>query len=296
MENEELDNELVVSADVPETSEQNLEEVSIGTSEDGEQVQETTEEVVTPTQEDIERMIEERANKRTQEQIEQRLIRDRINRERKQNQEMAKYRQLESIMKAGLGVDTLDDAISKSSEFYKGQGVNIPIYKEESSLSERDEKILAEADAREIISFGKQEMETEANRIASIPENKRTLREKTVFNALCKELINLRDVDTLKSKGYEIDLLNEKKFIEFRNQFNVNTPIETIVGMYKQVNNLNVEQPKSPGSAKSSTGIKQIKDYYSPEDFDKLTDEELNNPKIMEIVDKSRLQWFKNRN
>ena len=296
MENEELDNELVVSADVPETSEQNLEEVSIGTSEDGEKVQETTEEVVTPTQEDIERMIEERANKRTQEQIEQRLIRDRINRERKQNQEMAKYRQLESIMKAGLGVDTLDDAISKSSEFYKGQGVNIPIYKEESSLSERDEKILAEADAREIISFGKQEMETEANRIASIPENKRTLREKTVFNALCKELINLRDVDTLKSKGYEIDLLNEKKFIEFRNQFNVNTPIETIVGMYKQVNNLNVEQPKSPGSAKSSTGIKQIKDYYSPEDFDKLTDEELNNPKIMEIVDKSRLQWFKNRN
>lgn len=296
MENEELDNELVVNDDVPETSEQNLEEVNIGTSEDGERVQETTEEVVTPSQEEIERMIEERANKRTQEQIEQRLIRDRINRERQQNKEMAKYRQLESIMKAGLGVETLDEAINKSSEFYKGQGVNIPIYKEESSLSERDEKILAEADAREIISFGKQEMETEANRIASIPENKRTLREKTVFNALCKELINLRDVDSLKSKGYEIDLLNEKKFIEFRNQFNVNTPIETIVGMYKQVNNLNVEQPKSPGSAKSSTGIKQIKDYYSPEDFDKLTDEDLRNPKIMEIVDKSRLQWFKNRN
>ena len=296
MENEELDNELVVSDDVPETSEQNLEEVNIGTSEDGEQVQETTEEVVTPSQEDIEKMIEERANKRTQEQIEQRLIRDRINRERKQNQEMAKYRQLESIMKAGLGVETLDEAINKSSEFYKGQGVNIPVYKEESSLSERDEKILAEADAREIISFGKQEMETEANRIASIPENKRTLREKTVFNELCKELINLRDIDNLKSKGYETDLLNEKKFVDFRNQFNVSTPIETIVKMYKQINKLNVEQPKSPGSAKSSAGIKQIKDYYSPEDFDKLTDEDLRNPKIMEIVDKSRLQWFKNKN
>ena len=182
-------------------------------------------------------MIEERANKRTQEQIEQRLIRDRINRERKQNQELAKYRQLESIMKAGLGVETLDEAINKSSEFYKGQGVNIPTYQEELSLSERDEKILAEADAREIMSFGKQEMETEANRIASIPENKRTLREKTVFNALCKELINLRDIDALKSKGYEIDLLNEKKFIDFRNQFNINTPIETIVGMYKNNRN-----------------------------------------------------------
>ena len=294
MENEELDNELVVSDDVPETSEQNLEEVTISTSEDGEQVQETTEEEVTPSQDDIDARIEARANELMEEKIKDRLARDRASQERKFSKELSKYKHLENVMKAGLGVETLEDAISKSSEFYKGQGVDIPIYKEESSLSERDEKILAEADAREIISFGKQEMEAEANRIASIPENKRTLREKTVFNALCKELINLRDVDTLKSKGYEIDLLNEKKFIEFRNQFNVNTPIETIVGMYKQVNNLNVEQPKSPGSAKSSTGIKQIKDYYSPEDFDKLTDEELNNPKIMEIVDKSRLQWFKN--
>ena len=293
MENEELDNELVVSDDVPETSEQNLEEVNIGTSEDGEQIQETTEEVATPSQEDIERMIEERANKRTQEQIEQRLIRDRINRERKQSKEMAKYKQLENIIKAGLGVDNLDDAINKTSEFYKGQGVNIPEYKETSFYSERDEKILAEADAREIISFGMKEMEAEANRIAGIPENERTLREKTVFNALCKELISLRDIGTLKSKGYETELLNEKKFIEFRNQFNINTPIETIVGMYKQINNLNIEQPKSPGSAKSTTGIKQIKDYYSPEDFDKLTDEDLNNPKIMEIVDKSRIQWYK---
>ena len=119
MENEELDNELVVSDDVPETSEQNLEEVNISTSEDGEQVQETTEEVVIPSQEDIEKMIEERANKRTQEQIEQRLIRDRKNREKQQNKEMAKYRQLESIMKARLGVETLDEAINKSSEFYK---------------------------------------------------------------------------------------------------------------------------------------------------------------------------------
>ena len=166
---------------VSETSEQNLEEVNIGTSEDEEQVQETTEEVETPSQEDIEKMIEERANKRTQEQIEQRLLRDRLSRERQQKKEMAKYKQLENIMKAGLGVETLDEAINKSSEFYKGQGVNIPVYQEESSYSERDEKILAEADAREIIALGKAEMENEANRIASIPENKRTVREKTVF-------------------------------------------------------------------------------------------------------------------
>lgn len=291
MENEELDNELVVD-DVPETSEENLEEVQVNASQDDEQVQETTQEVETPSQEDIERMIEERANKKTEEQIEQRLIRDRISRERKQNKELAKYRQLENVIKAGLGVDNLDDAISKTSEFYKEQGVNIPEFKD--LYSERDEKILAKADAQEIIDLGKEEMEAEANRIASIPEAKRSLREKTIFNTLCQELISLRDVDELKSKGYKTDILQTKEFSDFRNQFNVNTPISKIVEMYNKMNGQVVEQPRSPGSAKSTTTVKQIKDYYSPEDFDKLTDEDLRNPKIMEIVDKSRLQWFKN--
>ena len=55
----ELDNELVVNNDVPETSEENLEEVNIDTSEDEGQVQETTQEVETPSEEDIEKMIEE---------------------------------------------------------------------------------------------------------------------------------------------------------------------------------------------------------------------------------------------
>lgn len=289
---EELDNELVVNNDVPETSEENLEEVNISTSEDEEQVQETTQEIEMPSQEDIEKMIEERANKKTEEQIEQRLIRDRINRERKQNKELAKYRQLENVIKAGLGVDNLDDAISKTSEFYKEQGVTIPEFKD--VYSERDEKILAKADAQDIIELGKSEMEAEANRIASIPESKRTLREKTIFDTLCKELIGLKDMEELKSKGYKTDILQDKEFSDFRNQFNVNTPISTIYEMYNKVSGKTVEQPRSPGSAKSTTTVKQIKEYYSPEDFDKLTDEELNDPKIMKIVDKSRLQWFKN--
>lgn len=290
MENEELDNELVVD-DVPETSEENLEEVQVNASQDDEQVQENVEETE-QSSEDIQKLVEERANKLFEEKVEERLVRDRINRERKQNKELAKYRQLENVIKAGLGVDNLDDAISRTSEFYKEQGVTIPEFKD--LYSERDEKILAKADAQEIIELGKEEMEAEANRIASIPEAKRSLREKTIFNTLCKELISLRDVDELKSKGYKTDILQTKEFSDFRNQFNVNTSISKIVEMYNKMNGQVVEQPRSPGSAKSTTTVKQIKDYYSPEDFDKLTDEDLRNPKIMEIVDKSRLQWFKN--
>lgn len=290
---EELNNEVVVENDVPETSEENLEEVNIGTSEDEEQNQETVNMTETNQEDDdIQKQIEERANKLFEEKVEERLIRDRVNRERKQNKELAKYKQLENVIKAGLGVDNLDDAINKTSSFYREQGINIPEYKE--SYSERDEKILAKADAQEIIELGRNEMEAEANRIASIPADKRTIREKNIFDTLCKELINLKDVDDLKAKGYKTDILSTKEFNEFRNQFNVNTPISRIYEMYNKINGQEVVQPKSPGSAKSTTTIKQIKDYYSPEDFDKLTEEDLNNPKIMEIVDKSRLQWFKN--
>lgn len=291
MENEELDNELVVNDDVPETSEENLEEVNISTSEDEKQVQENVEEAE-QSSEDIEKLVEERANKLFEEKVEERLVRDRINRERKQNKELAKYRQLENVIKAGLGVDNLDDAISKTSDFYKEQGITIPDFKD--VYSERDEKILAKADAQEIIELGKNEMEAEANRIASIPEAKRTIREKTIFDTLCKELISLKDVEELRSKGYKTDVLETKEFSDFRNQFNVNTSISTIYEMYNKMHGQVVQQPRSPGSAKSTTTVKQIKDYYSPEDFDKLTDEDLRNPKIMEIVDKSRLQWFKN--
>lgn len=291
MENEELDNELVVNDDVPETSEENLEEVNISTSEDEKQVQENVEEAE-QSSEDIEKLVEERANKLFEEKVEERLVRDRINRERKQNKELAKYRQLENVIKAGLGVDNLDDAISKTSDFYKEQGITIPDFKD--VYSERDEKILAKADAQEIIELGKNEMEAEANRIASIPEAKRTIREKTIFDTLCKELISLKDVEELSSKGYKTDVLDTKEFSDFRNQFNVNTSISTIYEMYNKMHGQVVEQPRSPGSAKSTTTVKQIKDYYSPEDFDKLTDEDLRNPKIMEIVDKSRLQWFEN--
>lgn len=291
MENEELDNELVVNDDVPETSERNLEEVDISTSEDEGQVQEESQKAE-QFSEDIEKLVEERANKLFEEKVEERLIRDRVNRERQQNKELVKYRQLGNVIKAGLGVDNLDEAISKTSDFYKEQGVTIPDFKD--GYSERDEKILANADAKDIIELGKAEIEAEANRIASIPEDKRTLREKTIFTTLCEELISLRDMEELKSKGYKTDILQEKEFSDFRNQFNVNIPISKIYEMYNKVIGKVVEQPRSPGSAKGTTTVKQIKDYYSPEDFDKLTEEELNNPKIMKIVDESRLQWYKN--
>ena len=279
----------VLENDVPETSEENFEEEVVNASQDETNQDDGLE--VKKDDDDIEKRIEEEVNKRVEEKIESRLIRDRNSRERKQEQELAKYKQLENVIKAGLGVETLDDAISQTSNFYKEQGINIPEYTP--SYSKRDEEILAEADARAIIELGQTEMESEANRIASIPQEKRTTREKVTFDALCKELMARKDIEELKQKGYKTDILDTKEFKDFRNQFSVNTSIATIYDMYNKINGEKVVQPKSPGSAKTNTSNNEIKEYYTPEEARQFTEEDLNNPKLMEAIEKSMLQWNK---
>ena len=276
--NEELDNEEVVIEDVPETSEEETaEEVVVDASQDNE---------------DIDKLVEERANKLFEEKVEDRLIRDRAKRDRDYQKKLSKYMKLENIMKAGLGVDNLDDAINKSSEFYSEQGITIP---EENFYSERDEQILAKADAKEIIDLGKDEMEAEANRIASIPESKRTVREKIMFDTICTELVDLRATEELKSKGYDVSIMANKDFDDFRKQFSVSTPITNIYEMYSKLNGTKAEQPKSPGSAKNSTTNNEIKDYYTPDEVRAFTEEDLDNPKLMKAIEKSMQSWGKSK-
>ncbi len=292
MENE-ISNDEVVLNDVPETSEENLEEVGIDTSEGGELIQETVEETKTNSEDDINKLVEERANKMFEEKVKDRLARDRASQERKYNKELAKYKYLESVINAGLGVDNLDEAISKTSSFYKEQGINIPEFKD--SYSERDEKVLAKADAQDIIELGRDEMEAEANRLSNIPLDKMTVRERTIFDTLCEELTNLKDIDELKAKGYKTDILETKEFNEFRNQFNYKTPISKIYEMYKKVNGQAIEQPASPGSAKTTTTNNEIKDYYTPEEVSQFTDQDLDNPKLMKAIEKSMQIWGKSK-
>lgn len=275
--NEELDNELVVSDGVPETSE---EQIETNASNEVEEVQEATQEVVQPSAEDIERQVEERANKIAEEKMEARLIRDRIKREREEAQTRAKYEQLESIMKTALGAKDIDDVITKSKEFYKEQGIQIPEIINKSSYNEREEMILAKADAEEIISLGKKEMEEEANRIASIPKNERSIRDNTIFKEVCTKLMVLKDEESLKSKGYDMKILEDKDFSLFRSQFNVDTPVSKVCEMYSKLNPKTVEKPASAGSAKSENNTSG--ETFSAERINNMKPEEMlkywNNP------------------
>lgn len=298
------DNELITD-DVPETSE-GEELVETNASEGVDEVQGSIE-IEQSSEEDLQKQIEERANEIAnervearaneiaEEKIEARLIRDRVKREREDAKTKAKYEELESIMKSALGADNIDDVITKSKEFYMGQGISIPETLNKTFFNERDEIVLAKADAGDIIKLGKSEMEAEANRIAAIPVEDRSLRDKTVFNDLCQELIKMNDESSLKLKGYSTDVLNDKDFVSFREQFNFNTPVTKVYEMYQKVNDIKPTQPKSPGSAKTTLTNNEIKEYYTPDEVKKFSEEDLDNPKLMKAIEKSMQLWGKSK-
>lgn len=272
----------IITTDVPETSEEELEEVDISTSENVE---------TEPTQErDIEAEIEKRANKLFEEKVEERLIRDRRARESREKEELRKYKYLEDIVKAGTGTSNLDEAIRETADFYKGNGLDIPEF---TNYSEEDEKILGRGDASRFLDLDYKDIEEEAERLANIPREQRTAREQEKLHVLGVELTKRNNVEKMKAKGYDTNVLETKEFKEFSNQFNSDTDISKIYEMYQKVNGLTPKKPSSPGSARNSTS-QGIKEYYSPEEARRYTEEDLErNPKLMEAIEKSMLQWGK---
>jgi len=248
---------------------------------------ETENDVKEQPAEDIDKLVEERANKLTEERINKRLARE----QRKHEKEIAKYKQLGQIVESGLGVNNIDDAITQTRNFYTDQGVEIPEVVDPSK--EWEANVLGKADADKISEYGYEEMELEANRLAQKPLEKMSVRERATFNALCEKLTALKDEQLLGSQGVDTKILHDENFQKFRGQFNSSVKINDIYSMYNKVTGNIKEVPASPGSAKTVTPVEQIKDYISLEDFDKLTEEQLNDPKIMAIVDKSRESWYK---
>lgn len=293
MDDEVLDEDLVVEEGVPETQEDtanSLDEIETDASEGVEEDQEATAQGVVRTDEDIEREFEERVNKAVEEKIETRLARDRVKRERETEERFSKYKQLESIVGAGLGTDNLDEIISKTSEFYREQGINIPVTEKRQLLNERDAIILARADAQDVIKCGEKEMEDEANRIAGIPRDERSFRENVMFDELCKELISMRNIKELKDKGYDVKVLESDDFKEFSKD--INKPITDVYEMYMKINGMTKQAPKSPGSAKTTVAVDEVKEYYSPEEARRFTEEDFEkNPKLEAAVERSMLKW-----
>ena len=144
---------------------------------------EETKEVKSYTDEELEKIINERVNSILPNKIE----REKRRIEKDYREKLSKYEETESILSAGLGTKDITESNQKMREFYKEQGIDIPVY-QKNRYSEDDEKALGELDAKKIISLGYDEMQDEANRLADIGMDKMSPREKVMFTTLASEL------------------------------------------------------------------------------------------------------------
>lgn len=245
--------------------------------------------VKTYTEEEVEQI---KANlKKEYDDNSQKIFDNRWAREKEKfEKENAPLFQIEDVLKGQLGATDRNDLVKKLGDFYQ-----VDINNASPKLTERQERILAKADAEDIKSLGMNEMVSEANRIASIPQEQRTVRENIIFGELASEITEQKNRSLLKEKGYDLAILEDNEFKDFRNKLNYRTSIAEAVDMYNAIKGKTVQKPVKPasaGSTKSNITQNQVKDFYTREeslqyskaDFDK-------NPDLWQAMLNSMSKW-----
>lgn len=276
--------ELVQTEPVDETTEntdaQTVEEFGEGIELTDTASSEGKKEVKQYTDEEIERLVNEKVN----DLLPKKLEREKRKIDKDYREKLAKYEETESILSAGLGTKDIAESNKKMREFYEEQGINIPAY-QKPSHSEEDERALGELDAKKVISLGFEEMQEEANRLADIGNDKMSPREKVMFTTLAAELTRQKQVKELAQIGVKGELLKDEDFKSFASQFDYKTPIKKVYEYYTQLIKPK-KQVEKMGSMKTGPSGK-VKDFYTEEEIAALSDDDLDNPQIWDAVRKS---------
>lgn len=206
---------------------------------------------------------------------------------------LSKSKQLEDTLRAGLGLTDDDDVLSKVRDFYKEQGIDIP---EINTENNRDAEILGKADANEIIDmYDDKDIEARANELAvKQKRGKTTARENAEFFRLGEYLTSKLEEKELKENGVDTSILQDKDFKDFANNFKTGTKISDVYKMWKKMNGEEDKIPRKPastGSSQSTVPDNKEKDFYTPEEVDKLTSKDMDNPTIFKRVGESMKRW-----
>ena len=253
-----------------QTTEENVEVVEEGTETANTTEESTTEEpqvaVETFTKEQVDEMIAKKLARK-----EAKIRREYEN----------KYSRLETVVNTGLGTSDIEEATEKLTSFYETKGIKIP---NQPVYGERETEILAHAEANDIIAAGYDELVEEVDRLANIGVDNMTSRDKIIFSKLASERQRIEDEKALASFGIGQSAINDAEFKDFSNKLNPNLSLKEKYEMYLQVKPKKKIEPM--GSMKSGpTSI--VKDYYTAEEIERLTDEDLDNPQVWEAVRKS---------
>ncbi len=266
-----MENELTDVLETENTVEQSVEE-----NVEGIELTDTTSQ---EEKKEVKMYSEEELNAKVDEILSKKIARERRKIEREYESKYSDYMDIGNIVSKGLNASDIKDAKEKVQSFYEEQGVKF-----EKGFTDREMKILGKNDANEIIELGFDDMKEEADRLAGIGYDNLSVRDKEKFNILANTLNFEKNKQELKEMGVKEDVLNDKEFKEFSSQFNSSTPFKKIYELYKQT------KPKKEintiGSMKGITS-KVEKDYYTDEELNKLTLDDLADDKVWEKVRKS---------
>ena len=248
-------------------------------------VTETAEKVETTTEETPKTYTEAEFNAKLDEVLGKKIAR----REAKIRKEYErKYGNLEEVLKAGTGKESVEEMTDTFTKFYKEKGIEIP---EKPSYSAKDIEVLARAEANEIISSGFDDVVEEVDRLAAVGADKMTAREKALFKVLAEHRQNAERSHELNKIGVTEDVYNSQEFKDFAGKFNPNTSIKDIYDIYAKT--LPKKEIKTMGSMKTPVSADSgLKDYYSYEEAVKFTKKDFdNNPELYKRVQESMLKW-----
>jgi hypothetical protein len=252
-----------------------------------ENVELTTEEIVEGGEESgaiepVQEEPQEAVETFTKEQVDEMIAKKLARKEAKIRREYEnKYSRLETVVNTGLGTSDIQEATEKLETFYEKKGIPIPKRPE---YSERETELLANGEAEDIIDAGFEEVVEEVERLASIGVENMSARDKIIFQRLATYRQAEQQERDLRSIGVSKDEIESEEFKEFANKLNPSLPLKEKYEMYSQMKPK--KQLKQIGSVKSGMAS-QVKDHYSPDEIARMTDEELDDPKVWEAVRKS---------
>lgn len=192
-----------------------------------------------------------------------------------------KYGGLMDVLKAGTGKEDVGEITDTFGKFYESKGIKI---NKRPDYTAQDLETLARADADEIIRGGYDDVVDEVDRLTELGAANMTARDKALFKVLAEHRQNAERAKELAKIGVTEDVYNSAEFKEFQSMFREDTPITKVFEQYQKTKPK--KQIQTMGSMKQSPS-KGVKDYYSQEDIERLTMDDLDDPHVWDAVRKS---------
>ena len=198
-----------------------------------------------------------------------------------------KYGDLENVLRAGTGKNSVDEMTDTFTKFYESKGVKI---NKKPDYTDQDIETLATADANEFIGYGDEDAAEEFNRLEALGA-KMTARERATFKKLAEHLQSKQTSRELAEIGVTEEVYNSREFQDFAKKFAKETPIRDVYDIYTKTKPK--KEIRTMGSMKNSASDDgTVKEFYSRDEALKFTKSDFDkNPALYNAVVASMQKW-----